>query len=316
MYFTLKQLRYYDAALRTGSIVKASAEMNISQSSITAALDAIEQSVGQELFRRVPAKGLQPTDAGRRVGMRIADFLDQARIFESDLMSISGDLTGTLHVGCYAPSAPHVLPRLMKILAQAYPAVRVDLVETDLAAMVQLLQNGRIDLALTYRRTMPDTLPFMPMFEARPYALLPESSPYAQADEVTLAQLATKPLIMLDLPTTVEYFAAVFSQYGLKFQIAHTTKSSSVLRGLVAAGFGHSVLNICSPSDRQGTNGYVCRPISGALHTPEFGVAYTNASRRSSIVQAVLDICEKMAQSQAFDDLVLRPAGESKTIKW
>ena len=89
-----------------------------------------------------------------------------------------------------------------------------------------------------------------------------------------------------------------------------------VLRGLVAAGFGHSVLNICSPSDRQGTNGYICRPIAGTLHTPEFGVAFTNASRRASIVQAVLDICQKMAKTQAFDDLVMRPLGESKTIKW
>ena len=42
MHFTLKQLRYVDAALRTGSIVQAAREMNISQSSIAAAIDASE----------------------------------------------------------------------------------------------------------------------------------------------------------------------------------------------------------------------------------------------------------------------------------
>ena len=308
MHFTLKQLRYYDAALRTGSIAAAAAEMHISQSSITAALDAIEQSVGQELFRRIPAKGVQATDAGRRVGARIADFLEQARVFESDLMSLSGDLTGTLHVGCYAPSAPHVLPRLMKSLAGRYPAIRVDLVETDLSAMIGLLQSGRIDLALTYKRTVPDSTPFLPMFEARPWALLPVDSPLADQPDVAIEDLARFPLVLLDLPTAADYFHEVFGQHGAAFTIAHTTKSSSVLRGLVAAGFGHSVLNICSATDRDGSNGYLARPIRGALSTPIFGVAYTHASRRSSIVQAVLSICEDLAAADAFADLVLAPA--------
>src|SRR5690554_5100118 len=108
MRFTLKQLRYFDAAMRTGSIARAATEMNISQSSITASIDAIEQTVGTELFRRIPAKGVQPTDAGQTVGTRIALFLEQARVFESDLMSLTGDPTGTLHLGCYAPTAPYV----------------------------------------------------------------------------------------------------------------------------------------------------------------------------------------------------------------
>lgn len=307
MHFTLKQLRYFHAALRTGSIAGAASEMHISQSSITAALDSIEQSVGQELFRRVPAKGLQPTDAGLRVGARVAEFLEQARIFESDLMSLSGDLTGTLHVGCYAPSAPHVLPRLMKSLAAAYPAIRVDLVETDLTAMIDLLQSGRIDLALTYRRTVPDSMPFQPMFEARPWALLPTDSPLAAQSAIDLADLAQMPLVLLDLPTASDYFRQVFAEHGLRITIAHTTKSSSVLRGLVAAGFGHSMLNICSATDREGTSGYLARPIRGQLFTPLFGVAYTHAARRSSIVQAVLTICDDLARADAFSDLVLVP---------
>lgn len=308
MYFTLKQLRYYDAALRTGSIARAAAEMKISQSSITAALDAIEQGVGQQLFNRVPAKGLQPTEAGLSVGERITGFLEQARVFESDLMSLSGHLTGTLNVGCYAPSAPHVLPRLMKVLARKYPSIRINLVETDLEAMVELLNAGRIDVALIYRNTVPDAMPFLPMFEARPWALLPIDSELARQPEVTLAQLSAHPAVMLDLPTALDYFRNLFREHGLTLQVAHTTKSSSVLRGLVAAEFGYSVLNICGPADRAGTSGYIGRPIRGDLACPLFGVAYTHSSRRSSMVQAVLDICGDLAEQGAFEDLILRPA--------
>jgi hypothetical protein len=38
-----------------------------------------------------------------------------------------------------------------------------------------------------------------------------------------------------------------------------------------------------------------------------FGVAYTHASRRSALVQAVLEICNDLAAQGAFDDLTLRP---------
>ncbi|MCM2563312.1 LysR family transcriptional regulator [Lutimaribacter sp. EGI FJ00015] len=307
MRFTLKQLRYYDAALRTGSIAKAAIEMNISQSSITAALDLIEETVGQELFRRVPAKGIQPTDMGQEVGSRIAAFLKQARVFESDLMSMSGNPTGMLHVGCYAPSAPHVLPRLMKIVAEHHAAIRMELIETDLGAMPRLLNEGKIDLALTYRRTLPDAMPFLPLFRARPYALLRENSALSQQPYVTLKDLSQHPMVLLDLPSAMGYFHQIFADQGLALQVAHTTKSSSVLRGLVAAGFGNAILNICSPLDRTGGAGYIARPIKGQVQSPLFGVAYTHAARRSSLVQAMLEICENISTQGMFDDLVLNP---------
>lgn len=307
MHFTLKQLRYYDAAIRSGSIARASAEMNISQSSITAALDILEQTVGQELFRRVPAKGIQPTEAGKLVGQRIDAFLEHARVFESELMSLSGIPKGRLHVGCYSPSAPYVLPRLMRKLAHLHPSIRVELVEADLSQMHSLLQEGKIDLALTYRRTVPEALHFLPLFEARPYALLPENSPLAGHASVSLQELRERPMVLLDLPDASDYFTDLFAEQGLVFQTVHTTKSSSVLRGLVAAGFGHSVLNICGPGDRDGSNGYLVRPISGAVMTPVFGVAYTAAARRSTLMRAVLDVFEELANGASFNDLVLTP---------
>jgi DNA-binding transcriptional LysR family regulator len=315
MRFTLKQLRYFDAAIRNGSIAKAAAEMNISQSSITASIDAMEQTVGTELFRRVPAKGVQPTEAGHTVAARVAEFMEQARVFESDLMSLSGDPTGTLHMGCYAPTAPYVLPRVLKHLSKIYPTIRIDLKEDNLEALLDLLQSGRIDLALTYRRRGAEGGPFQPLFLARPWALLPLDSPLAAKDSVALSDLSGLPMVLLDLPTAKAYFRGVFREHGLDLNVVHTTKSSSVLRGLVAAGFGYSILNICAKADRDGSNGYIARPIAGQVDTPEFGVAYTQASRRSTIVQAVLDISADLARQGIFDDLILSPdSGNSAKI--
>lgn len=306
MHFTLKQLRYFDAALRTGSIAKAAIEMNISQSSITAAINAVEDVTQAELFRRMPAKGIRATERGMEVGARIQQFLEQARIFESDVLSLAGHPSGTLRLGCYAPTAPYVLPTILKRLSQEYPDIRIDLKEGDMVSIEELLRAGTVDLALTYRRTSPDTHGFVPMFHAEPIALIPDVSPLAKEASVSLHDLAELPMILLDLPGTRPYFFGLFQAAGLEPKVAHTTKSSSVLRGLVAANFGFGLMNICGPNDREGQNGYVARPITGVHEAPEYGVAFTDASHRSTIVQAALNTCAEIAERGGFDHLLMQ----------
>lgn len=305
MHFTLKQLRYFDAALRTGSIARAAGEMNISQSSITAAIDSIEQHIGAELFRRVPAKGLTPTDTGQQVGQLVAQFLEQTRVFESELMSLSGAPSGTLRLACYAPTASYVLPPLLKRVAREYPSIRIDLQEGDMHAINALLQAGTVDLALTYVRETPDSLPFVPLFKARPWAILPTGSPLAHGPGVALADLAPLPMILLDLPGASRYFMSLYATQGLEANVVHSTRSSSVLRGLVAADFGYSILNICGPADRDGRNGYVALPLVDEVEEPLFGVASTPAAQRSVMVQAVTDICTTLSSQGEFDHLLL-----------
>lgn len=307
MSFTLKQLRYFDAALRSGSIVRAAKEMSISQSSITAAIDTIEHTTGATLFRRIPAKGIMPTETGKQVGVLVAKFLERARVFDSDLRSLGGDPTGTLRLACYAPTAPYVLPPLLKRITQSYPSIRIDLKEGDMQSIDESLQNGGVDVALTYRMSTREDQPFVPLFNARPWALIPDSSPLARQKTVRLEQLADLPMILLDLPASRAYFEQIFMSAGLRANVVHRTKSSSVLRGLVAADFGYSILNICGRGDRMADTGYVACPIIDDIDEPIFGVAYSAASQRSAMVQAVLEIGVALSEAGEFERLILRP---------
>lgn len=307
MNFTLKQLRYFDAALRGGSIARAADEMNISQSSITAAIDVIEQNVGADLFRRIPAKGITPTPLGQEVGARVSAFLEQARVFESDLMSLAGDPTGTLRLACYEPTAPYVLPPLLKRIAGSYPDIRIDIQEGDMHMIGDMLQAGRVDVALTYRRETPDDQKFVPLFRARPWALLPDNSPLAGKAAVTLRDLADLPMILLDVPGAKSYFLGMFESLGLAANVVHSTKSGSVLRGLVAAHFGYSILNICGPGDRDGHSGYVAKPIAGEVDNPLYGVAFAAPMEQSAIVRAVIATARELTGEGGFDHLLLEP---------
>jgi DNA-binding transcriptional LysR family regulator len=303
--FTLKQMRYFEAAGRHGSIAAAAVELNISQSSISAAIDALEGHLGVDLFIRQPAKGIVPTPAGRQAMDMVRSALSQFGHLQSELASLRGSPRGTLRLGCYQTVAPFVLPPLLKAFSDRYPAARIDLREGDMGMMADLLRAGEIDLALTY--AVPDmrNLEFMPLFDARPYALVSADDPLAQSRAVRLAELAERPLVLLDLPHTKEYFQRIFQAQGLSMNVAHSSRSSEIVRALVAGGFGVSILNVRSGREEIDGSGYRCLPLADEVQTPVFGVARLPDLRLPLMSRVFLELSEALRTEGAFHGLTV-----------
>ena len=228
MNFTLKQLRYVEAAGRLGSIAKAAVEVSISQSSITASIDALEASLDYALFLRTPAKGITPTSAGREALQLIRTYLNQTRQFESELQSQGGDNAGLVRIACYATAAPTFLPPILKSITENFPGISVKVMEGNMMAIIDYLDNGEVDLVFTYDQHVPPAHAFEPLFPAPPYALISKSDPASQLPSITFEKLSKKPMIMLDLPYTRDYFLGLFRTRGLEPELAHSTRSSEI----------------------------------------------------------------------------------------
>ncbi len=307
MHFTLKQLRYVEAAGRTGSIARAADEMNISQSSITAAIDALETQLDFDLFMRMPAKGIHPTPQGHEVLALIRRHLEEVRVLESELSALAGDPVGTLRLACYDTTAPYVLPPLLKEFARRYAGVRISVQEGNMDEIRQFLTEGSADLALTYRRAMPDSQGFVGLFRARPYALLPAEHALARRRSVSLKALCQLPMIMLDLPHAREYYLSLFSDAGLSPLVAHTTKTAPMARALVAGGFGFTILNIRDPGNVEPVSGYAARPIRDTVEAPFFGIAQQPGRRRPQIIDRFIALAQELAEQGRFRELTLFP---------
>ena len=215
MNFTLKQLRYVEAAGRLGSIAKAAEEQAISQSSITAAIDALEHELDYHIFVRTPAKGIRPTPTGQEALQMIRGFINHSRHFEADLASVGSDETGVVRIGCYGTAAPAFLPPILKAMKERRPKIEVDVLEGDMATVVDFLRDGKADLSFTYETGLDSGHQFEPLFAAAPYALLSTDDPLSEQAGVTYAQLSRRPMVMLDLPFAREYFNTLFARRGL-----------------------------------------------------------------------------------------------------
>lgn len=312
---TLKQLRYVEAAGRLGSIAKAAEELLISQSSITAAIDALEFGLDYDLFVRTPAKGIKPTPSGIEALGMIRNFLEQSRQFESELQSIGGDASGLVRIACYATAAPAFLPTILRDVTGKYPGMSVQLLEGNMEAIVGFLDDGKADLAFTYPKVLHTGHEFLPLFRPPPFALISTDDPMSRRTSVTIRELSEKPMVLLDLPLTREYFFGMFEQSGCKPTIAHSTRSAEIARALVSGGFGYTILNILPLPLQDPSARYRAVPIADDLEVPWFGIATVAQVRRPKIVQAFIDNCRKLQDSGAFQSLVISGPNPSNLQK-
>ncbi|WP_347822782.1 LysR family transcriptional regulator [uncultured Planktomarina sp.] len=294
-------MRYVEAAGRLGSIAKAAVEVSISQSSITASIDALEASLDYALFVRTPAKGITPTSAGREALQLIRTYLNQTRQFESELQSQGGDDAGLVRIACYATAAPTFLPPILKSITENFPGISVKVMEGNMMAILDYLENGEVDLVFTYDRHVPPAQAFEPLFSAPPYALISKSDAVSQLGSITFEQLSKKPMIMLDLPYTRDYFLELFRARGLEPELSHSTRSSEIAQALVEGDFGYTLLNIQPRTYSAKDSRFRAIPISDSTDVPIFGIATLGNLRQPKNVRSFIKICTQLRDEDVFD---------------
>lgn len=306
---TLKQMRYVESAGRHGSIAKAAKERGISESSISVAIDILEEQLGFDMFMRTPAKGIQTTPAGNSALQTIQEFLSQLQHVETELTAIGGEAGGTLRIACFVTAAgSFVAPILHEFRAQ-YPNVRIEFLEGNMDDVVDLIDRGKADVAFTYADVVGTDHTFEPLVETPPFALVARENPLTQNCDVSLDQLVRMPMISLDLPLTKDYYARLVKDAGYDVTVAHRTESVEMVRALVSNGFGFSILNAKPSEYIEGHSEYRLLPIREALPIRQFGILRQQGIRHPRIVRRFVEICQNLKADAAYDRMVVQKTG-------
>jgi DNA-binding transcriptional LysR family regulator len=245
---TLRSLKYLVAAADHESVTEAAAALNISQPAVSAAIAQLEGHYAQQIFVRHKGRGVSPTPFGRDLIRRARQLLNQAA--ELALFGRRGDtIAGEVSLGCFAELAPHYLPALNKTFEDSFPQVRVTFRETGFDELPRLLGEGSIDLMLDYDIGLPEEIEQITLTSLAPYALLPADHRWAGRKQLTLERLAGEPLILAAETQSRRYLLDLFQRRGLQPEVARTAASFETLRGLVANGYGISVLHSRPASD-------------------------------------------------------------------
>lgn len=306
--FTLRQLEYFVAVGDCGSIAEASARVNVSSPSISAAISQLEREFALPLFVRKHAHGLSLTQAGRQFLAQAKAVLAEAQQLNRLAEDISGTVQGVLRIGCLLTFAQMLLPALRRQFQAAHPSVQVQQSEADQVALIDRLRRAEIDLALSYDLDIPPDLAFLPLRALPPYAMMAASHPLAGKARVSAADLLDHPMVLLDLPLSSAYFMSFFDAAGRLPHVAERTRDMAVMRSLVANGFGFGIANLRPQSDLS-PDGRPLRfvPLDGALRPMHLGLILPPGAGHTGAVTAFVDSTRSQIQRWGYPGVPIAP---------
>lgn len=293
--YTLRQLEYFVAVGRYGSIAAASDKVNVSSPSISAAVAQLEEEFGLSLFVRKHAQGLSLTKAGARMMEQSQKILREADLLNSMAGEISGNVQGPMSIGCLATFAQFVVPKVRRAFEGKYPDVRISQFEMNQTEIFSHIRRAALDIALTYDLDIPADLTFVPLVDLPPYVLVNEGHSLAEQAELSVQQLRDHDMVLLDLPMSGEYFLSFFTKAGIKPRIAERTRDMAVMRSLVANGYGYSIANV-RPLSNLSPDGerLVFVPLTGEVRPMKMGMVMARGADSTSTIKAFIGHCQEM----------------------
>jgi DNA-binding transcriptional LysR family regulator len=305
MRITLKALQYFLTAVEHESIARAAAQLNVVPSAVSVAIDQVEAEFSLKLVMRYPSKGIKPTATGQILLGKIRHLLEEYDNLLAEGADLSTALVGSLRIGYFARIAPAFIPDIIAPLIKNNAGVTLKCVECNNETAQAGLLNGDFDVVLFFAGNVKPGIATVPLMELSPHLLTGSDHPLAHRKSVRLAELGNHPLILLDLPLNREYYRAILDEAGVEPNIVATATTTEMIRSLVGAGVGCSILHM-RPLINMSYAGdaLVTIPIKPKVRSLRLVLGHLEGNPRR-LVHAFVEQCRQYFQSNAARQLTV-----------
>jgi DNA-binding transcriptional LysR family regulator len=246
----LRHLRYFVQVAEELHFGRAAQRLGISQPPLSQQIRALEDELGIFLFERT-SRRVELTEAGTLFLVEARRTLDQAaHAIQVARRAQRGEL-GEIVIG-FTPSAPFtpVISRALFEYRKAYPEVHLTLSEMGRERQIEAMLERRMDIGFLRGLELP-ALPRpivgTALFEEPLLVAMRADHRLAQQDTpLRVTDLALERLVIYERDPGAgfnEQVETLWRRAGQELLIAQETRELSTLLGLVAAGFGISVVS-------------------------------------------------------------------------
>jgi DNA-binding transcriptional LysR family regulator len=242
---TQKQIQYFDAVCKTGSVTKAAEDLFVSRPVISRAIHELEEEIGAVLFIRTN-NGLILTEHGSALHTLFAEFNRSFDMTIKRLHNLSRHRSSRLiRVGITPTNGKRFFPGLYTDFHEAYHDIRLQVVEIPALESPGAVIDGFVDVAFSPAEL--DTASFLgsiKLYESQFVFCVSRSGPLAGLKSVTYEEIASFPIATLYSPVPPEF--EYLSNFVLK------TSQQDLVRMSVAYGAAYAVLPIEMVEDWDG----------------------------------------------------------------
>jgi DNA-binding transcriptional LysR family regulator len=278
------QLAYFESVSRHLHFTRAADELNVAQPSVSQQIRKLETELGTPLFHRMKRR-VALTEAGRRFLPHARAVLQQLEEARVEVQELSGLSKGSLAVGAPPSVGTHLFPRALAAFSHCHPGIGLTFREGGSRTLVQLLEEGELDLAVVIQPIRHPALETLSLLEEELLLAVPLGHPLAGSRRrVPLVHLRDEPFVMLregayDLR---DQTLAACRRAGFEPRVVlDGGEMDSVLR-FAAAGIGVAILPAMVLSDVDPT----CGPVPVRLQGPRLSRSLVIARRRDRYFSA------------------------------
>lgn len=296
----LRHLRYFIAVAEEGNVTRAAERLGIGQPPLSQQIMALERALDVQLFHRT-GHGVVPTEAGKTLLVDAKRLLSDAQEAVLNAQRAGRGETGHLNLGLTASAAFHPIVRsLIRAYRGAYPGVGLTLTEDTTAQLLDLLDDGRLDLAFL----RPGTRSFggvvlHPIASEQMKAVLPISHPLATRRRIPLSALADESFVLIPRiasPMLHDEITSACRRAGFEPVLGQQAPQLSSVVNLVSAEFGVSIVPASVSQIHAEGVAYV--DIAGAQAVTNLALASREADR-SAKVNNFLAVAEQTSTAAA-----------------
>lgn len=193
----LRTLSTFSTAARTLSFTRTAATLGYAQSSVTAQMKGLEETLGSPLFNRVGNR-LELTDPGRRFltyAERLLALAEEAKASVQDNPGL-----GTLRFTAPESVCTYLLPDLLRAFKARYPEVRLSFLPASVRDFKRQLLEGALDLAFILEEPFPSkVLAVERLRDEEILVLAAPSHRLAAARRITAQDLVREPVLLTEL---------------------------------------------------------------------------------------------------------------------
>jgi DNA-binding transcriptional LysR family regulator len=240
----VRQLELFLAVMEEGSVTRAAQRVYLSPGAVSLQLHNLATELQTDLFVRT-GKRFSPTPAATRLAELARSVIRDVRAIEQEFANDAAVDPRPFHLATGATTLIHRLGRPLRLLRKQYPHTQIQVTVSATEEMVAGLFDRRFDLAIISLPYDETNLTILPLFDEELLILQPSNKPvrgrrvgFISAEELASARFLLYPT-RSNMRSIIENF---FRELNIFPQVTMEADDTEVIKKLVEAGFGYSIL--------------------------------------------------------------------------
>lgn len=236
---TVRHLKLFAEVYKTMNITKAAENLNMTQPTVSRAIQELEDHYGVKLFDRMN-KRIKPTEAAARFYSYALHTLESFEYMEEGMLRWKDK--EVIRIGATISIGSAILPKLITRFKEMYPDVMIRSVVSNGSQIEGLLRENQLDFALIEGYITGEHMFYEGFLQDRLAMLLPPEDPRC-GKQIPIEALKDDGFLLREKGSFGRnYIDGLFASHGLPLEPVMESASIHAIVQAVHAGIGVSIL--------------------------------------------------------------------------